>query len=95
MKYPGQRVQVDVKFVPKACLVGGVEGKLFYQYTAIDEYGRFCYTETFKEHSTYSSTVFLKHMLKFFHFRIECVQAEHAVYSGILLSKYTVSCAII
>ena len=22
MKYPGQRVQIDVKFVPQACLVG-------------------------------------------------------------------------
>ena len=77
MKYPGQRVQVDVKFVPKACLVGGAEGKRFYQYTAIDEYSRFRYTEAFEEHSTYSSAVFLKHMLKFFSFRIECVQTDN------------------
>ena len=27
MLYPGQRVQIDVKFVPAACLVGDVKGK--------------------------------------------------------------------
>ena len=77
MKYPGQRVQVDVKFVPKACLAGGAEGKKFYQYTAIDEYSRFRYVEAFEEHSTYSSVVFLKHMLRFFKFRVECVQTDN------------------
>ena len=35
MQYPGQRVQVDVKHVPSACLVGSVKGQKFYQYTAI------------------------------------------------------------
>ncbi len=38
MFYPGQRVQLDVKFVPSACIVGEAEGEKFYQYTAIDEY---------------------------------------------------------
>lgn len=38
MMYPGQRVQIDVKYVPEACIVGDAkaEGKKFYQYTAID-----------------------------------------------------------
>ena len=54
MEYPGQRVQIDVKFVPSACLVGEAEGKKFYQYTAIDEYSRFRYLEAFEEHSTLS-----------------------------------------
>ena len=35
MNYPGERVQIDVKFVPAACLVGAAAGKRFYQYTAI------------------------------------------------------------
>ena len=43
MLFPGQRVQIDVKFVPAACLVGDGKGKKFYQYTAIDEYSRFRY----------------------------------------------------
>ena len=56
MLYPGQRVQIDVKFVPEACIVGEANGKKFYQYTAIDEYSRFRYLEAFVEHSSYSRT---------------------------------------
>jgi hypothetical protein len=41
MYYPGQRVQIDVKFVPSSCLVGEASDKKFYQYTAIDEFSRF------------------------------------------------------
>lgn len=40
MQFPGQRVQIDVKFVPEVCMVGDANGKKFYQYTAI-EYSRF------------------------------------------------------
>ena len=77
MYYPGQRVQVDVKFVPSACVVGEVEGEKFYQYTAIDEYSRFRYIEAFREHSSYSSTVFLEHLIKAFPFKIECIQTDN------------------
>lgn len=79
MQYPGQRIQIDVKFVPDACLVGEAEGKKFYQYTAIDEYSRFRYLEAFEEHSTYSSTVFLHHVLKKFPFKVECVQTDNGM----------------
>ena len=79
MLYPGQRVQIDVKFVPAACIVGDAEGQKFYQYTAIDEYSRFRYIEAFEEHSSYSSTVFLEHMLKRFPFKVECVQTDNGL----------------
>ena len=79
MEYPGQRVQIDVKYVPDSCIVGDAkaEGKKFYQYTAIDEYSRFRYLEAFEEHSSYSSAVFLEHMLKAFKFKVECVQTDN------------------
>lgn len=77
MMYPGQRVQVDVKVVPSACIVGDAEGQKFFQYTAIDEFSRYRYIEAFDEHSTYSSTVFLEHMLKAFPFDVECVQTDN------------------
>lgn len=77
MQYPGQRVQIDVKHVPAACLVGDAKGKKFYQYTAIDEFSRFRYLEAFEESSTYSSTQFLLHMLKVFPFPIESVQTDN------------------
>ena len=77
MQYPGQKVQIDVKFVPSACIVGDAKGKKFYQYTAIDEYSRFRYLEAFEEHSTYSSAIFLEHLIKAFPFPIECVQTDN------------------
>ena len=77
MLYPGQRVQVDVKVVPSSCIVGEAEGEKFYQYTAIDEYSRFRYIEAFKEQSTYSSAVFIEHLIKKFPFSIECIQTDN------------------
>ena len=77
MLYPGQRVQIDVKVVPTACIVGDAEGEKFYQYTAIDEYSRFRYLEAFKEQSSYSSAVFVEHLLKKFPFKIECIQTDN------------------
>jgi len=77
MYYPGQRIQIDVKFVPASCLVGDAKGEHFYQYTAIDEYSRFRYLEAFPEHSTYSSKIFLEHVLKAFRFKVECVQTDN------------------
>jgi len=32
--YPGQKVQIDVKFVPSTCVSNG---QIYYQYTAVDE----------------------------------------------------------
>lgn len=77
MSRPGQRIQIDVKFVPASCLVNHAEGKKFYQYTAIDEYSRWRFVEAFEEHSTYSSAVFLEHLCKAFPFPIECVQTDN------------------
>ena len=83
MQYPGQRVQIDVKYVPSACLVGKAaeeakeNGGYYYQYTFIDEYSRFRYLEAFKEHSTYSSTVFLRHVVRKFPHLIKCVQTDN------------------
>ena len=78
MRYPGQRVQFDVKFVPSACLKNSqVIGRQFFQYTAIDEYSRWRYVEAFEEHSTYSSSVFLEHLVKAFPLPIECVQTDN------------------
>ena len=81
--YPGQKVQIDVKYVPSSCLVGVASdeakenGGYFYQYTFIDEYSRFRYLEAFKEHSTYSSSEFIKHCIKRFPYAIECVQTDN------------------
>ena len=78
MDDPGQRIQIDVKFVPSACLKNSeVLGKKFFQYTAIDEYSRWRFVEVFEEHSTYSSAMFLEHLVKAFPLPIECVQTDN------------------
>lgn len=78
MSYPGQRIQVDVKFVPSSCLKNSeVAGKHFYQYTAIDEYSRWRFVEAFEEHSTYSSAMFVDHLVKAFPLPIECIQTDN------------------
>lgn len=81
MLYPGQRVQIDVKVVPKSCIVPNVDGlqERFYQYTAIDEYSRFRFIMAFKEQSTYSSVQFLNALIKVFPFKIECVQTDNGL----------------
>ena len=77
MQYPGQRVQIDVKFVPGVCIVGQKEDTKWYQYTFLDEYSRFRYLEAFQEHSTYSSAEFIKHCVQRFPYAIECVQTDN------------------
>ena len=77
MRFPGQRVQIDVKVVPASCIVGDAKGEKFYQYTAIDEYSRFRYIAAFKEHSSHSSEQFLNQLVKAFKFPILCVQTDN------------------
>ena len=78
MDYPGQRIQVDVKFVPSSCLKNSqVIGKQFFQYTAIDEFFRWRFVEAFEEHSTYSSAQFVDHLVKAFPGKIECIQTDN------------------
>ena len=77
MQYPGQRVQIDVKFVPQVCIVGQDEPTQWYQYTFIDEYSRFRYLEAFPDHSTYSSSLFIKHCVQRFPYTIECIQTDN------------------
>ena len=61
MTYPGQRVQVDVKVVPRRC-IADPELRLF-QYTAIDEFTRLRFLAAYPEQSTYSSADFLRKLL--------------------------------
>lgn len=81
MSFPGERIQIDVKIVPKSCITGDAKAlnESFFQYTAIDEYSRFRYIEAFKEHNTYSSAVFLEHVLKVFKFKVHCVQTDNGL----------------
>lgn len=83
--YPGQKVQIDVKFVPVYCVANGQK---YYQYTAVDECTRFCFREMYDEHSTYSSLDFLKKLIEKFPFPIREVQTDNGTeWTNALLVK--------
>lgn len=76
MRYAGQRVQVDVKVVPRDCIKDR-SWKRYYQYTAIDEYSRLRYLEAFQTADTFSSAVLMEHATAWLAkkgVRIECVR---------------------
>ena len=78
MSYPGQRVQVDVKVVPRGCIADS-ELRLF-QYTAIDEFTRLRFLAAYPEQSTYSSADFLRKLSSWYArrgIRVECVQTDN------------------
>ena len=73
-EYPGQKIQIDVKYVPSYCVV---DGKKYYQYTAVDECTRWTYREMYDEHSTYSSRAFLEALIQHAPFPIREVQTDN------------------
>ena len=78
MTYPGQRVQVDVKVVPRHC-IADPELRLF-QYTAIDEFSRLRFLAAYPEQSSFSSADFLDKLVKWYARRgihVECVQTDN------------------
>lgn len=78
MQYPGQRLQIDIKVVPRSC-IADPELKL-YQYTAIDEYSRYRILGAYPEQSTYSSAHFLRRIVEAFRRKgvtVECIQTDN------------------
>jgi hypothetical protein len=84
MTAPGERVQIDVKYVPIECIASSAFCKnpyfKLFQYTAIDEYSRLRILEGYDEHNTYTSMMFLKSVVSFYKahgIAVECVQVDN------------------
>lgn len=79
MTHPGERIQIDVKYVPTNCLTKEQQemGEKYYQYTALDEYTRQRVLWASKEHNTYASTKFLEVVINKFNYPIECIQTDN------------------
>lgn len=73
-EYPGQKIQIDVKFVPSKCVANG---RKYYQFTAKDECTRITFREMYEEHSTYSSKDFLMKVVRNPLFPIREVQTDN------------------
>ena len=74
-KIAGERVQIDVKYVPRECHAEGLER--LYQYTAVDECTRLRYRYIFEEHSSYNAAKFLMMAQNYYPFKIQCVQTDN------------------
>lgn len=72
--YPGQKVQLDVKYVPEYCVANGSK---YYQFTAKDECSRWTYREMYEEHSTYSAKEFLTSLIRHAPFPIRMIQTDN------------------
>ena len=75
--YPGERVQIDVKYVPNECIGFSSNHSRYYQITAIDEYSRKRYLELVSENSTYTTSEFIKRLEKNLGFKIKQVQTDN------------------
>lgn len=77
MSHPGERIQIDVKYVPRECMSKELKEleERYYQYTAIDEYTRQRVLWASKEHSTYASAQFLEIVVS--KYKIECIQTDN------------------
>lgn len=84
--YPGERIQIDIKYVPSKCLLNGEK---MYQYTAIDEYTRLRHLQIYEEANTYTSVQFMEEVIKSFPFPIKEVRTDNGIqFTNRLVSKH-------
>ena len=74
--YPGDKWQVDVKYVPTGCKAPGLESR-FYQYTYLDEASRKRFLHFANEHSMYETVSGLKEAIAFFGYAPKVIQTDN------------------
>lgn len=74
--YPGDKWQVDVKYVPTECKAPGLEGR-FYQYTYLDEASRKRFLYFANEHSMYETVNGLREAIAFFGYAPKTIQTDN------------------
>ncbi|MFM1602179.1 DDE-type integrase/transposase/recombinase [Helcococcus ovis] len=75
--YPGEFVEIDVKYVPIECIGFKSNYERYYQITAIDLYSRKRILKLVNENSTYETSNMLKTLEKNFGFKIKTVQTDN------------------
>lgn len=76
-KYPGDKVQIDIKYVPEECLRFPSYGQRYYQITGIDEYSRKRVLKVVKEKSTYETAKYLRELEQRMGFPIRMIQVDN------------------
>ena len=81
---PGELMEIDIKYVPSK-----IEGKRYYQYTAIDVASRWRHMKIYEEQSNHSSIMFLKEVMETFHYRIEAVKTDNGpMFTNLYIGTY-------
>lgn len=76
-QYPGDKVQIDIKYVPRECLIFDTQDKKYYQITAIDEYSRKRILEIVDEKSVTNTSRFVKTLQKSLGLKINTIQTDN------------------
>lgn len=76
-KYPGDKVQVDIKYVPRECLSFDTIDKKYYQITAIDEYSRKRILEIVDEKSVTNTSRFIRTLEERMELKINTIQTDN------------------
>ena len=78
LRQPGELVDIDVKYVP-----GKIEGRRYFQYTAIDVASRWRHLEIYDEQTNHHSICFLKEVMRRFDYPIAAIKTDnHATFTN-------------
>jgi transposase InsO family protein len=78
-EFLGEKMQLDVKFVPRDCNANLRDDYRYFQYTIIDEASRERFLYAYNEHSSFSSIDFLRRAIKHFGFVPRCIQTDNGI----------------
>ena len=76
---PGQKLQMDVKYVPSECVpeILKMQGKKYYQYTIIDEATSLRYLYWYDSKDSSVTVDFVKRAIRYFPFEIKMIQTDN------------------
>ena len=73
----GEKMQLDVKYVPRECNVNFEDDYRYYQYTIIDEASRERFIYAYREQSSYATVDFLKRAFCYFGYIPKIIQTDN------------------
>ena len=77
VSYPGEKVQIDIKYVPLQCIGFNSHGIRYYQITVIDEHTRRRVMELVDEKSVNHTSDFVKTLEEKIGFKIKTIQTDN------------------
>ena len=81
---PGEMVEVDIKYVPKK-----LNGKRYYQFTAIDCASRWRYLKVYDEYSKHNVIDFVREVIKLFPHTIKAIKTDnHSTFTNRYFGYY-------